>query len=159
MTTSTLMASGRLEPRTTIGTVNAAELAVAIAASIGFLQALGSAGVRWDITAAMLLGGVVAAPFAAWLVRHVNERMLGLGVGALILLLSADSALSLLADQPEVLMVLRVIGVTRGDRAPRRADRPHSASREAARRSRPRPPWSGSAPVHDRAPIDCPARR
>ena len=111
VTTSTLVASGRLEPRTSIGTVNAAELAVAIAASIGFLQALGSIGVRWDLTAAMLMGGVIAAPFAAWLVRHVDERTLGIGVGALILLLSADSALSLIRVREDLLMVLRVVSV------------------------------------------------
>ncbi len=111
VTTSTLVASGRLDPRTTIGTVNAAELAVAIAASVGFIQSLGSAGVRWDITAAMLLGGVLAAPLAAWLVRHVNERTLGLAVGALILWLSVDSLLTLLNVPEEILLPLRVAGL------------------------------------------------
>lgn len=111
VTTSTLVASGQLPARTTIGTVNAAELAVALAASAGFLQSLGSAGLRWDVTAAMLLGGVAAAVPAAWLVRHVNERTLGLAVGALILLLSADSVLSLLQLPEGMLMILRIVGI------------------------------------------------
>ena len=112
VTTSTLVASGQMSPRTTIGTVNAAELAVALAASAGFLQALGSSGIRWDITAAMLVGGVLAAVPAAWLVRHVNERSLGIAVGVLILLLSADSVLTLLQLPVEVLTIFRVVGIT-----------------------------------------------
>lgn len=111
VTTSTLVASGRLSARTTIGTVNAAELAVAIAASVGFLQSLGSAGVRWDVTAAMLVGGVLAAVPAAWLVRHINERTLGLAVGVLILLLSIDSLLSLLQTPEWLLMTIRIVGL------------------------------------------------
>ena len=111
VTTSTLVASGQLPARTTIGTVNAAELAVALAASAGFIQSLGSAGLRWDVTAAMLLGGVAAAVPAAWLVRQVNERTLGVAVGALILLLSADSALSLLQLPGDVSLILRIVGV------------------------------------------------
>ena len=111
VTTSTLVASGRLSARTTIGTVNAAELLVALSASAGFLLELGGEGVRWDITGAMLLGGVLAAIPAAWLVRHINERTLGIAVGALILVLSVDSVLSLLQPPEQILLVLRVVGV------------------------------------------------
>ena len=37
----------------------------------------------------MLLGGVLAAPLAALVVRHVPARPIGLGVGALLLLTNA----------------------------------------------------------------------
>jgi uncharacterized membrane protein YfcA len=111
VTTSTLVASGRLSPRTTIGTVNAAELAVALAASIGFLQHLGQEGVRWDITAAILLGGLLAAVPAAWLVKHVDERALGLGVGVLIISLSIDSFLTLIGAPEPLIWVVRIVGL------------------------------------------------
>lgn len=111
VTTSTLVASRQISARTTIGTVNAAELAVAVAASAGFLQALGSSGMRWDVTIAMLVGGVLAAVPAAWLVRHINEQSLGIAVGVLILLLSADSVLSLLQLPTEVLLMFRIVGI------------------------------------------------
>ena len=111
VTTSTLVASGRLSARTTIGTVNAAELAVAVAASVGFLQHLGTAGVRWDITAAILIGGLLAAVPAAWLVKHVDERFLGLAVGVLIIFLSIDSVLSLLGAPDLLLWVVRITGL------------------------------------------------
>lgn len=111
VTTSTLVASGRLSARTTIGTVNAAELAVAVAASVGFLQHLGTAGVRWDITGAILLGGLIAAVPAAWLVKHVDERFLGLAVGVLIIFLSIDSVLSLIGAPDLLLWIVRVTGL------------------------------------------------
>jgi uncharacterized membrane protein YfcA len=111
VTTSTLVASGRLGPRTTIGTVNAAELAVAVAASIGFLQHLGTAGVRWDVTAAILLGGLLAAVPAAWLVKHVDERALGMAVGVLIVFLSIDSVLTLIGAPEGLLWLVRIGGL------------------------------------------------
>ncbi len=111
VTTSTLVASGRLSPRTTIGTVNAAELAVAVAASIGFLQHLGQEGVRWDITAAILLGGLLAAVPAAWLVKHVDERALGMAVGVLIIFLSIDSVLTLIGAPDPLLWLVRIAGL------------------------------------------------
>ena len=111
VTTSTLVASRQLSARTTIGTVNAAELAVAVAASIGFVQQLGTAGVRWDITAAILLGGLLAAIPAAWLVRHVDDRALGMAVGILIIVLSIDSVLSLLAAPDVLLWTVRIVGL------------------------------------------------
>ena len=111
VTTSTIVASGRLSARTTIGTVNAAELLVALSASAGFLVELGGEGVRWDVTGAMLLGGVLAAIPAAWMVRHINERTLGIAVGALILLLSIDSVLTLLQPPEQLLLIFRVVGV------------------------------------------------
>lgn len=111
VTTSTIVASGRLSARTTIGTVNAAELLVALSASAGFLVELGGEGIRWDVTGAMLLGGVLAAIPAAWMVRHINERTLGIAVGALILLLSIDSVLSLLQPPEQLLLIFRIVGV------------------------------------------------
>jgi uncharacterized membrane protein YfcA len=105
------VASRQLSARTTIGTVNAAELAVAVAASVGFIQHLGSAGVRWDITAAILLGGLLAAVPAAWLVKHVEERALGLGVGVLIIALSIDSFLTLIAAPEPLIWLTRIVGL------------------------------------------------
>ncbi len=79
-TTSTLMAAGRLKPRTIIGTVSGSEFIVSIAASVGFLLALGSEMIRWDIVAMMLIGGSIAAPVSAWLVRRFDDRALGTAV-------------------------------------------------------------------------------
>jgi uncharacterized membrane protein YfcA len=109
VTTSTLMASSRMQPRKIIGTVSGSEFIVSICASIGFLLALGSAGIDLGIVAMMLLGGMVAAPLSAWLVSRMNDQVLGTGVGALIIFLNVDRALSLFGVDPSIGLALRVL--------------------------------------------------
>lgn len=87
--TPTILATGRYEPRKVIGSVDTSEFVVALGASAGFLLALGSQGVAWTYVLALLIGGVCAAPLAAWLVRHVTPALLGASVGGLILVTNA----------------------------------------------------------------------
>jgi uncharacterized membrane protein YfcA len=84
--TSTLMSTGRMEPRKVVGTVDTSEFLVSVAASIGFLIALSFADIPWGIVGALLVGGVIAAPIAAYIVRLVAARILGTAVGAIILI-------------------------------------------------------------------------
>ena len=100
VTTPTLLADGRLTTARVIGTVNTAEFIVALAASLGFLIGLCTAGIDLGIVLALLIGGVIAAPLAAWVVRFLNARILGVVVGCVILLLNARLILGALdADQ------------------------------------------------------------
>lgn len=92
--TPSLLASGRLEPRKVVGSVDTSEFVVAIAASIGFLIGLGSAGFPFSIVAALFIGGIIAAPIAAWLVRHIPGRILGSLVGGLIVLTNTRTILN-----------------------------------------------------------------
>jgi hypothetical protein len=85
ISTPTLLSSGRMEPRKIIGTVDTSEFLVALSASIGFLFALSFAQIPWTVVGALLLGGVVAAPIAAYIVRIMPARILGSAVGGLIL--------------------------------------------------------------------------
>jgi uncharacterized protein len=84
--TPTLLATGKMEPRKVIGSVDTSEFLVALAASIGFLLALGSQGIAWSFVGALLAGGIVAAPIAAWLVRKITAGLLGAAVGGMIIL-------------------------------------------------------------------------
>lgn len=108
VTTSSLMAASRMQPRKIIGTVSGSEFIVSIAASVGFLLALGSAGIDGRIVAMMLLGGAIAAPLSAWLVSRFNDRALGTGVGGLIIFLNIDRALALFGVDPSVGLTLRL---------------------------------------------------
>ncbi|MGZ4615148.1 MAG: sulfite exporter TauE/SafE family protein [Actinomycetes bacterium] len=83
--TPTLISSGRMTPRKVIGTVDTSEFLVAVAASLGFLLGIGGKGVVWSAVGALLVGGLVAAPVAAYLVRHMPTRLLGASVGGLII--------------------------------------------------------------------------
>jgi uncharacterized membrane protein YfcA len=85
ISTPTLLSSGRMEPRKIIGTVDTSEFLVAVSASIGFLLALSLADIPWTVVGALLLGGIIAAPIAAYIVRILPARILGSTVGGLIL--------------------------------------------------------------------------
>jgi uncharacterized protein len=85
ISTPTLLSSGRMEPRRVIGTVDTSEFIVAVCASIGFFFALSFAEVPWSVVGALLVGGVFAAPIAAYVVRILPTRILGTAVGGLIL--------------------------------------------------------------------------
>jgi uncharacterized membrane protein YfcA len=91
--TSSLLASGRLEPRKVVGSIDTAEFVVAVGASLGFLIGLGSAGIDFAWVGALLVGGVLAAPFAAYLVRHLPARVLGTAAGGLIILTNVKTVL------------------------------------------------------------------
>ena len=86
--TTSLTASNALEPRKAIGTTNTAEFVIAIAASIGFMIGLGAEQIPWDAVIALLIGGSLAAPIAAWLVSKAPQRLLGILVGNLIIALN-----------------------------------------------------------------------
>lgn len=86
MATSTLLAGGG-KARTTIGTVSASEFVVTLAISLTFLLTVGVQ--HWQIVAGLLVGGVIAAPVAALMVRHIPERAVLCAVGVLILCISS----------------------------------------------------------------------
>jgi uncharacterized membrane protein YfcA len=83
--TSTLIGSGHA-PRQTVGSVNATEFFVTVAAAATFFVELGAAPLQYLLP--LVLGGVLAAPLGGWAVKRVSARMLMAGVGTLIVLLS-----------------------------------------------------------------------
>ena len=84
--TSNLLVQGS-NPRKTIGTVNTAEFFLTVTISATFIFALG-----WEAftvaTVGLLIGGVIAAPFGAWIAKRVNPDRLLTFVGALVTLTS-----------------------------------------------------------------------
>ncbi len=94
ISTPTLLSSGRMEPRKVVGTVDTSEFLVALCASAGFLVSLSFAEVPLGVTAALLAGGVFAAPIAAWLVRKLHPRILGTAVAGIILVTNARTLLN-----------------------------------------------------------------
>ena len=89
--TPALLASGRMEPRKVIGSIDTSEFLVAVAASAGFFIGLGGGAIVPSMALALLIGGLIAAPIAAWLVRHIPPRLLGSAVGGLIILTNVRS--------------------------------------------------------------------
>jgi uncharacterized membrane protein YfcA len=82
---TTLVVRGN-DLRRTIGTVNAVEFFVTVAASVTFFLALGIT--HWRVIAGLAVGGVLAAPLAAWACRRVPLKPLMILVGSLVIALS-----------------------------------------------------------------------
>lgn len=86
ISTTALVSAGRTAPRTVIGSVDTSEFLVSLAASLGFLFSLGHSGIRLDFVLALLAGGLVAAPVAAWLVSRIPAQVMGSLVGGFVIL-------------------------------------------------------------------------
>jgi uncharacterized protein len=85
--TSNLLVQGST-PRKTIGTVNTAEFFLTVTISATFIATLG-----WEAftvaTLGLLIGGVMAAPFGAWIAKKVDADRLLTFVGIVLTLTSA----------------------------------------------------------------------
>lgn len=91
--TSTLLGRGR-NPKYTIGSVNAAEFAISFASGITFMLFGGIHG--WQIIIGLILGGVISAPIAAYLVNKIKRKPMMVAVGVLIIILSLKTLSKLL---------------------------------------------------------------
>jgi uncharacterized membrane protein YfcA len=84
--TSNLLVQGA-SPRKTVGTVNTAEFFLTITISAAFIAALG-----WEAftvaTTGLLIGGVLAAPFGAWVAKRINADLLLTMVGVVLTITS-----------------------------------------------------------------------
>lgn len=83
--TSTLLSKGR-SAHYTIGSVNAAEFFISLSSAGTFL--LFGAITGWPVIIGLIIGGVIASPFAALLVRKIKRKPLMIMVGCLIILTS-----------------------------------------------------------------------
>ena len=73
--TSTLLAQDQ-DVKKTIGTVNTAEFVVTVAETTTFVALLHDMTAFWPIILGVALGGVIAAPFAAWLCKKLPVKPL-----------------------------------------------------------------------------------
>jgi len=92
--TSTLLGQGAT-PRYAIGSVNLAEFFVTVTISATFLFTIGLT--LWPIIAGLVVGGVMAAPFAALVTKHLPSHVLMVLVGSVVVILSVRGLLKVLA--------------------------------------------------------------
>ncbi|WP_298736347.1 sulfite exporter TauE/SafE family protein [uncultured Chitinophaga sp.] len=83
--TSTLLSKGRAV-HYTIGSVNAAEFFISASSAVTFLIFTGISS--WQVIVGLVIGGVIASPFAAILVRRVKRKPMMIMVAVLVILLS-----------------------------------------------------------------------
>ncbi len=84
--TTTLVADGQT-PRYVIGSVNTSEFFVTLAQTIIFFSFLGL-GEFWKIIVGLAIGGVIAAPFAAMLVKKISPKAIMITVGIVVIVLN-----------------------------------------------------------------------
>ena len=109
ISTPTLLSSGRMQPRKVIGTVDTSEFLVALAASIGFLISLSFADIPWQLVGALLIGGLIAAPIAAWIVRILPARIMGTAVGGIILIVNMRTFLETIGVSGGLALLIYVL--------------------------------------------------
>ena len=83
--TTSLVGSGH-DPRTAIGSVNFAEFFLTVTVAASFFSMLDHT--VWVLVAGLAIGGLVAAPFAAYVTKHLKTKTLLMLVGGLITLVS-----------------------------------------------------------------------
>jgi uncharacterized membrane protein YfcA len=83
--TSTLIGQGTT-PRYAIGSVNLAEFFVTLTISATFVATIGLE--LWPIISGLIIGGVIAAPFAAYATKVLPDKVLMILVGCIVAILS-----------------------------------------------------------------------
>jgi uncharacterized membrane protein YfcA len=83
--TTTLVGAGA-NPKVTIGSVNYAEFFLTITVAAALFSVLDSS--VWTLVSGLVVGGVFAAPIAAYATRHLSVKTLLILVGSLITLVS-----------------------------------------------------------------------
>lgn len=83
--TTSLIGSGH-DPRTTIGSVNFAEFFLTVTVAAALFSILDNS--VWIIVSGLVFGGLFAAPFAAYITKHLKTKILLILVGSLISLIS-----------------------------------------------------------------------
>ncbi|MEB2491673.1 sulfite exporter TauE/SafE family protein [Peribacillus frigoritolerans] len=94
ITTPVLLSQKGVPARKVVGTVDTSEFAIAVSATLGFLIALGWQEVNWFWVIALMAGGIIAAPIAAWIVTKLPSYLLGVLVGGFIILTNARTLIN-----------------------------------------------------------------
>lgn len=81
--TTNLVVSGN-SPRHTVGTVNTAEFFVTLVQSATFFFCLGNYFAYSKLIIGLLIGGVIAAPIAAFACKKINEKIMTILIGIII---------------------------------------------------------------------------
>ncbi|WP_144463634.1 sulfite exporter TauE/SafE family protein [Siminovitchia fortis] len=92
--TPVLLSKKGMTARKVVGTVDTSEFAIAVSATLGFLISLGWGKINFLWVGALVMGGIIAAPIAAWLVRKVPAQLMGILVGGFIILINARTMLN-----------------------------------------------------------------
>ena len=107
--TPLLLSSKKIQPRYAIGTVSASEFFVTSSAALSFIIFLGITQINWFAVIALSLGGMVAAPISAYLVKVLPINILAICVGGLIIFTNSNALLSYFVKDSTISNTVRFI--------------------------------------------------
>ena len=81
----------RCEARFAIGSANVAEFFVTATVTATFVATVGLS--LWPVITGLVIGGIAAAPFAAYATKHLPDQPVMILVGVVVILLSLRSLL------------------------------------------------------------------
>jgi hypothetical protein len=96
LTAPLLILSDKSSPRKVIGSMDTTAFFVTAAETLTFLGLLDIGQFRWDWIIALVVGGGLAAPLAAYTCRKVQARLLGISVGLILMFTNLWTIISLL---------------------------------------------------------------
>ncbi|MCU5746288.1 sulfite exporter TauE/SafE family protein [Staphylococcus sp. SQ8-PEA] len=106
--TPLLLSSKKLEPRFAIGTVSASEFFVTLSASVSFVIFLGVSQINWGLVIALSIGGMIAAPISALLVRILPVNILAICVSGLIIFTNSNALLQYLVPSASIANIIKI---------------------------------------------------
>jgi hypothetical protein len=96
ITAPILILSNKSTPRKVIGSTDTAAFFITAAETFTFLWLLGAQRFRWDWILALMIGGGIAAPLAAYTCKRVPPRLLGTSIGLILITTNLWTITSLL---------------------------------------------------------------
>ena len=96
ITAPILILANKSEPRKVIGSVATSVFFITTAETFTFIWLLGVEQFRWDWILALVIGGGISAPLAAYTSKRVQPRLLGAFVGLILVLTNSWTIASLL---------------------------------------------------------------
>lgn len=106
--TPLLLSSKKIQPRYAIGTVSASEFFVTSSAAISIIF-LGLTQINWFAVIALSVGGMLAAPISAYLVKILPINILAICVGGLIIFTNSNALLSYFIKDTTISNTVRCI--------------------------------------------------
>jgi hypothetical protein len=96
LTAPLLILSNKSSPRKVIGSMDTTAFFVTLAETLAFIWLLDIGRFRWDWILTLVIGGVLAAPIAAYTCRKAKPTLLGLSVGMVLMFTNLWTITSLL---------------------------------------------------------------
>jgi uncharacterized membrane protein YfcA len=93
ITTPGLILTEDTEPSKVVGTVNLAECFISVAISATIIAKIGARSFDWPLVIVIMVGGVLAAPIAAFLCKKLPSRLLSVFIGLLLIILNLRTLL------------------------------------------------------------------